>query len=225
MSGYLNGRVPLDKLVHLGGDHYLPPGTAARWKWLQQAAFDKCGVWLAITSGWNGYRPLEVQVAYRRDLGVMAAVPGTSSHGGTYQGRPVFAIDVNNWAVLGWDRFSALCRLAGFTVNFVSPQELWHIGDFNDPWVAPAGASVAPTVNAATTRKVIFEEDDVTFICQTPINGSNADKGIYSWICDPAAGTKRNIDFQEYAFLEQVGVRKLAGLQSPAVTNRYKQIN
>lgn len=150
---YANGRIPLWRLEHLGGEHYLPPGTAARWRWLQKVAWEKYGVWLVITVGWNAYRPYDVQVTYRRDLGIWAAVPGKSSHGGTFQGREVFAIDVNNWAVLGWDRFSALCRLAGFTVNFVTPQELWHIGDFNNAWVVPAGASSTPTVNKETTRK------------------------------------------------------------------------
>lgn len=153
MSGYANGRIPLGELVHLGGSHYLPPGTAARWRWLQRAAQEKYGVLLVITAGWNAYRPYEIQVQYKRDLGIMAAEPGKSSHGGTYRGQIVFAIDVNNWAVLGWDRFAALCRLAGFTVDFVSPREQWHIGDFNNGWVIPAGAESTPTVNHETTRQ------------------------------------------------------------------------
>lgn len=153
MGGFANGRIPLSQLVHLGGEHYLPPGTAARWKWLQRVAYEKYGVWLNITVGWNAYRPFDVQVTYKRQYGNMAATPGLSSHGGTFGGRVVFAIDVNNWAALGWDRFVAVCRLAGFTVDFVSPREQWHIGDFNDGWVAPAGASTTPTIKPETTRK------------------------------------------------------------------------
>lgn len=153
MGGFANGRIPLSLLVHLGGEHYLPPGTAARWKWLQRVAYEKYGVWLIITVGWNAYRPYDVQVDYKRWYGIMAAEPGKSSHGGTYGGRIVFAVDVNNWAALGWDRFVALCRLAGFTVDFVSPREQWHIGDFNDGWVVPAGASTTPTIKPETTRK------------------------------------------------------------------------
>ena len=225
MSGYANGLIPLALLVHLGGDHYLPPGTAARWRWLQRTAWEKYGVWLVITAGWNAYRPLHIQVIYKRDLGRWAAAPGFSTHGGKVNGREVFAIDVSNWAVLGWSRFAALCRLAGFTVNFVSPEELWHIGDYNDAWAVPAGANTIPTINPATTRQVTYEEDDVSFICATPINGWNGDAGYHHWICDPAAGTKRNIDLNEFNFLAQVGVRKLAGAQSPEVTNRYTQIN
>ncbi|MFB7843091.1 M23 family metallopeptidase [Microbacterium sp. NPDC056052] len=66
---------------------------------------------------------------------------------------------------------------------------------------------------------------DVTFLCITPINGSNADAGIYRWVMDPAAGTKRNIDGAEYDFLKTVGYRELSGLQSPAVSYRYQQIS
>lgn len=159
---YANGRIPLILLVHLGGDHYLPPGTAARWKWLQRIAWEKYGVWLVITPGWNAYRPYDVQVDYKRRLGSLAAAAGFSTHGGFVKGQVVFAIDVHNWAALGWARFSALCRLAGFTVNFVSPEELWHIGDFNDGWVVPAGAGSTPVINKDTTRQVepAEEEDD-----------------------------------------------------------------
>lgn len=153
MAGYANGRIPLGRLVHLGGEHYLPPGTAARWKWLQRVAHEKYGVWLNITVGWNAYRPFDVQVDYKRRYGNMAAEPGKSSHGGTFGGRIVFAADVNNWAALGWDRFVAVCRLAGFTVDFVSPREQWHIGDFNDGWAIPAGSETTPTIKPETTRQ------------------------------------------------------------------------
>lgn len=162
--GYANGRIPLNALVHLGGDHYLPPGTAARWQWLQRLAHEKYGVWLYITAGWNAYRPYAVQEDYKRRYGNMAAQPGKSSHGGTYAGQVVFAIDVGNWGTLGWARFAAVCRLAGFTVNFVSPREEWHIGDFNDAWAIPSGAGTTPTVNPGTTNPVIYEEDEMLLV-------------------------------------------------------------
>lgn len=161
---YANGRVPLTALVHLGGDHYLPAGTTARWQWLQRTAYEKYGVWLTITAGWNAYRPYDVQVDYKRRYGNMAAEPGKSSHGGIYGGRNVFAVDVFNWSALGFARFAALCRLAGFATNFVTPEELWHIGDQNDPWAAPGFASSTPAINPATTRQVIYEEDDMILI-------------------------------------------------------------
>lgn len=127
--------------------HLAPPGTAARWGELFKLAYQKYGVSLRITPGWNVYRPLNIQRIYRARLGIYAAVPGTSSHGGVYQGRESMAIDVANWRDLGetqtqaWSRFVALCRLVGFTTNFVTPTELWHIGDF-DPWTVPQFAAV-----------------------------------------------------------------------------------
>lgn len=145
MGGFSNGRYPLSTMVKLGPKHYLPAGTAARWQWMVRQALAKYAVLLVISPGWNGYRPYDEQVTLRAELGIWAAVPGYSSHGLIYQGRQVAAIDVFNWRdlapgneTLAWSRFKALCRLAGFTVDFVSPQELWHIGDFNDIWVIPA---------------------------------------------------------------------------------------
>lgn len=136
MPRYRNGEVPLSELVHLGGEHYLPRGTATRWRWMVDTCLAKYGVQLRITPGYNAYRPLWVQRDYKRLLGKWAAAPGHSSHGLTYKGRDFAAIDVQNWADVGWGRFAALCRMAGFKTNFVSPQELWHIGD-PDPYSVP----------------------------------------------------------------------------------------
>lgn len=139
---YPNGQVPLDKLVHLGGLIYLPPGTAARWLWVVAEGKRRWGVTFYITpasargwDGWNGYRPLDAQKKYRNAFGQMAAVPGHSSHGGFYGGQEVFAIDVANWGAVTWSRFSGLMAEAGLRTNFVSPEERWHVGDFNNPWV------------------------------------------------------------------------------------------
>lgn len=187
MTSHANGRIPLDQLVHLGGDHYLPPGTAARWKWLQQAAWEKYGIWLVITPGWNAYRPLNIQIVYKVKYGVMAAEAGKSSHGGTYGGQIVFAIDVQNWGALSWARFAALCRLAGFTVDFVKPKELWHIGDFNNGWTVPAGAAEAPQINHETTRRprrrsmitAAYRNDDGSIAIQRDPDGP------LRWVSDP----------------------------------------
>ena len=88
--------------------------------------------------GWNGYRPYDPQAAYRRRYGIMAAFPGTSSHGRQYQGREVFALDVANWQVLApgsrsldWSWFVALMTIVGPTVDFMKPREQWHLGDLN----------------------------------------------------------------------------------------------
>ncbi|MBT2484848.1 MULTISPECIES: hypothetical protein [unclassified Microbacterium] len=145
---YRNGEVPLHKLIHVQNNIWLPAGTLARWNWAVQQGVKKYGVRLRITGQnstgkytWNGYRPLSAQKLYRNAFGQLAAVPGWSSHGGWYHNQEVFAIDVDNWAEMGWARFAALMRLAGLRVDFVSPREQWHVGDFNNPWVIPAFAS------------------------------------------------------------------------------------
>lgn len=167
MTRYKNGAAPLADLVNLGPQFYLPHGTAARWRELQRLAWEKYGVWLVPSAGWNGYRPLDIQYEYRKELGIWAAVPGYSSHGLTFNGRDCAAIDVNNWRSLAsseslaWSRFVALCRIVGFTVDFVSPQELWHIGDF-DPFNIPSFAVVV--INPETTAKPSpSEEEDMPF--------------------------------------------------------------
>ncbi|MCT2085032.1 hypothetical protein M3D75_02780 [Microbacterium enclense] len=188
MPRYENGRAPLSDLVKLGEQHYLPAGTCARWRELQRLAWEKYGVWLVITPGWNGYRPLDIQIQYRKELGIWAAVPGFSSHGLTYQGRDCAALDVNNWRSLApgneslaWARFVALCRLVGFTVDFVTPREQWHIGDF-DPFTIPAFAVV--TINPGTTAMpgAQSEEDD-----DMPINFRRESTGV-SYTLTPGYG-------------------------------------
>jgi hypothetical protein len=159
MGGITNGNIPESDMVEIGRGydryglwkHLLPAGTLRRWRYLVALALRKYGVVLYITAGWNAYRPLWVQRLYRTALGIWAAIPGTSSHGGLYNGRLCMAVDVANWRdlapgdeSLAWARFKALCRLAGFTVDFVTPQELWHIGDQNDIWAAPASLEVTP---------------------------------------------------------------------------------
>lgn len=145
MGGYANGQAPLDMFVKVGHEQYLWPGTARRWEWMVAEGKRRHGVTLYITPGWNGYRPYDEQVRARAAYGNMAAVPGTSSHGGTWAGPatgwatvPTGAIDVGNWSSIGWGNFDRLARDAGFITDAVSPQELWHIIDLN-PWVIPAG--------------------------------------------------------------------------------------
>lgn len=165
MGGIANGQLDESRMLVLGTGwdkhgqwfHKAPPGTAARWEEIRRLAWEKYRVWLWITPGWNVYRPLWVQRLYRADLGIWAAWPGTSSHGGEYQGRSCCAIDVGNWGDLGWARFVALCRIVGFTVDFVTPQELWHIGDF-DPWNVPQFAAIE--INHETTALPVVEEEE-----------------------------------------------------------------
>jgi hypothetical protein len=184
--------------VHLGGDHYLPAGTAARWSWLVAQAKAKYGVALRITGGWNGYRPYDVQVQYRKDLGIWAAVPGTSSHGLIWRGLQVAAVDVNNWGELGWGRFAGLCRLAGFTVDFVSPQELWHIGDLNDIWTVPAFAASG----GGTTWKPAPElkKEDIMANIPPLVKQANSDN---IWAIN-SNGTKRRVKPDEMSVYKSI---------------------
>jgi len=174
MPRFPNGQIPESHLVVLDKGrnddgpwkHVAPPGTAARWNHLVATGSAKYGVTLRITPGWNLFRPLDVQVLYRKRLGIMAAVPGFSSHGGVFRGSDCMAIDVQNWGALApgnqflaWARFVSLCRLAGFRMDFVQPQELWHVGDF-DPWNVPAGFAKG-RINPTTVRN---EESDMPII-------------------------------------------------------------
>jgi hypothetical protein len=154
VSRYQNGRVPLDVLEHLGGDIYLPPATAARWRGFRDDVKAETGVTLYITpatsrgwDGWNGYRPLGSQITYKAHLGMQAAMPGTSSHGGVYQGSDCFAMDIGNYWAVPWEVFTRLARKWGLTTNFVTPEERWHVGDKN-PWTMPdgSGGSTTPTI-------------------------------------------------------------------------------
>lgn len=120
------------------------------------------------------------------------------------------------WRENGW-------RQTARYPNDPKKDEPWH-GEYfpaldqhrNTP--ASSGASTAPQTQQE-------EDDDMIFICETPINGHNDAAGRNRWICDPAAGTKRNISGEEYDFYRKdLKVRELQGLQSPAITNRYVQL-
>lgn len=156
MALYPNGQIPFDVLVHLGGEHYLTPATAVKWRALQQDVWENEGVWLQISSGANGYRWLEKQEeAYEDSAPGNAAYPGTSSHGGEYNGRDSMAIDVGNWGLLGRDLFYYYARKHGFQPNYFD-WEPWHIIDW-DPWAAvPASGGSAKPIPEEES-----EEDDM----------------------------------------------------------------
>lgn len=164
MLAHKNGEYPLSLFVHRGGNIYLTPSLNARWNEMVRLGLAKYGVRLWITGdvdglgGWNGYRPILPQRRYRAHYGLMAAYPGTSSHGGKFKGREVFAVDVANVddlapgnPSLARGRLTALAKAVGLTVNFVTPTEWWHVGDFNNAWSAPAFGAVA--INPGTTNK------------------------------------------------------------------------
>ena len=144
MARYPNGQIPFESLVHLGGEHYLTPATARKWGALQQDVWENEGVWLEITPGANGYRWYEAQEeTYENEPPGNAAYPGTSSHGGVFKGVDAMALDIENWGLLGRDRFYYYARKHGFEPNYFD-WEPWHIIDW-DPWAAvPSGGGGAP---------------------------------------------------------------------------------
>lgn len=165
---YPNGEVPFSVLVHIVDNIWLPPGTAARFAWAFDIAFQKYGIRLRFTpdrdglGGWNGFRPRSAQVLYKKHYGKLAAAVGFSTHGGNVGGREIFAADIDNWAQLGWARFAAVMRLAGLTVDYVTPREEWHVVDLNNPWVVPSFTSSGggSALNPGSSTTLIAPEED-----------------------------------------------------------------
>lgn len=224
---YPNGRIPLELLVHLGGDHYLPPGTAARWQWMVAATREKYGVTLRITKGPNAYRWYEAQVEAKQEATADgrpqdAAAPGFSSHGGLFEGREVMAIDVANWQDLGstpggkdaWGRFAALCRLAGFTTLYFD-WEPWHIVDQNDVWTVPAGMA-----GKTPQTKPLMEDEMLLFQLDPTVDGR--------WVVvDVRAGTYWQVrnGIQLDGMRATPGLKEFSGPQSMAMIEGLTEIN
>lgn len=158
MPTYSNGYIPESLLVTFATGwsstdgnwkHQLSPATYAKHLELVKRS---PGGKLAVTPGWGAYRPYQAQVVARRLFGNGAAVPGTSSHGGFWEGRQTLAIDYHNWgSIYGWDqaRWFADVRAVGLTPGMIMrsrgyPDEPWHVIDL-DPWAAvPAGVGAEP---------------------------------------------------------------------------------
>lgn len=186
---YPNGQVPEDLLIREGGNWFFP-GTYRKFEVLRDDVKERHGVTLYVTppayGAGNAYRSLEGQQSIRAALGIQASVPGRSSHGGLWTGQttgagglPTWvtglesgALDIANWAEIGFGNFKAAAQRAGFIVDVVVPQELWHIVDL-DPWATSAsgGGAVAVATPDIPTES---EEDDIMLI-------KNSDTGqIYS---------------------------------------------
>lgn len=149
MARFANGRIPATMLKWFtsGGEKFrATPATIARWNALVADVKKREGITLTITSGPNAYRDYNQQVAMRKKHGLGAATPGTSSHGGFWEGRDTMAIDVNNWAALGQAKFYSYARKHGFSPGLISTSrgyarnEPWHIVCLN-PWTMPAGTT------------------------------------------------------------------------------------
>ena len=129
----------------------LTPATYARHLALVERAKNRTRRTLEPTDGWGTYRHYAAQVIARRIYGNGAAVPGTSSHGGYWEGRETLAIDYSNWSwVYGGDRatFYADCRAVGLTPGMIEPRrgypdEPWHVIDENPRGPVPAFDNVS----------------------------------------------------------------------------------
>jgi hypothetical protein len=174
MVRYANGRIPDSELVSFksGGESFRStPASVRRWLNLVADCQKLYGVTLTITSGPNAYRSYASQVAMKlkytlQGKPMQAAAPGTSSHGGNYNGtytgyvrKDSSAFDVNNWQSIGWTKFSALAHKHGFSTNVVQPKELWHIVDFN-PWTMPASTKPEQVPTPAPLPIPPIEEKD-----------------------------------------------------------------
>ena len=160
MSRFANGQIPRNLLVELAPYHWMPAATAVRWKSLVEDIRRNEGVTMYTTPGKNAYRDYEGQVFARNNACAEgrcndAAVSGTSSHGGEYQGRDSLAIDVANWAEIGQRKWYDYCRKHGFEPGFFD-WEPWHIIDWS-PWTMPAGGKVP----SSTTTRDLFQEDEM----------------------------------------------------------------
>lgn len=147
---YRNGFIPASELVLIEGSHPATRGTAARWENLKADVLASEGVRLRITGGENAYRSFAGQQYARKQACARgrcndAAVPGFSSHGGSLNGRDSGAIDVDNWSVLGKDKFYAYCRKNGFEPGYFD-WEPWHIIDWAPYTIPPdsAGGGAKP---------------------------------------------------------------------------------
>lgn len=156
MVTYSNGNIPASLLITFNvgytsgeGDwkHQLSPGTYAKHLALVTLARKNTGRTLALSAGWSGYRPYAAQVYARQRYGNGAATPGTSSHGGFWEGQQTLAIDYGNWSYVyggSRDAFYRDARVVGFEPGLISPQrgypdEPWHVVD-KQPWASGSGA-------------------------------------------------------------------------------------
>ncbi|MDF2578424.1 MAG: hypothetical protein K0S49_3 [Microbacterium sp.] len=172
---YANGQVPYSVVSVVLASGYdsngywefrCTPAFAARWRFAKRRAEELYGRTIYIRSGWNIYRPLFSQHIARDNaceqgncLG--AAWPGTSSHGGEWQGRPCLAVDVDPNG-LTWDQVDVAMEAAGFSARLITAAmsgfpggERWHYIDFNAFGAVPAfaGATPFPVVEEEPTPK------------------------------------------------------------------------
>lgn len=75
---YQNGRIPLDALTVIYGNHRLQPDAADAFIRLSSAFYAEFGYGIVIT---DAYRTYDEQVAVKKDKPTLATTPGKSEHG------------------------------------------------------------------------------------------------------------------------------------------------
>jgi hypothetical protein len=164
MPRYANGRAPLSDLVEFdsgGGKHWGPAATRARWYRARLRIFQRTGVWLHVSPGWNVFRPYAEQVVGRQNACAQgnclaAASPGWSSHGLTWVHRihtggrwvDAAAADIGDYWRVPFHIFREEMEAAGFLVGGIlrdvaGVDEWWHIIDLA-PHAVPAFAGATP---------------------------------------------------------------------------------
>lgn len=161
MPRYANGQIPRDLLVSIGEgtddngawEFLGSPGIIARYFEAKDYALRKWGKTFGIRTGWNIYRPLQIQKEARTRACLQgnclgAASAGSSSHGGSWNGADALAIDIDP-RELSWAQVWEACRAAGFLCGAITQQtsgivggEPWHVID-QDPWRAVPAATPA----------------------------------------------------------------------------------
>lgn len=179
MATYSNGNVPYSvvSVVLAGGtdengpwEFRCTPAFAARWAFAKRYAETRFGRTIYIRTGWNIYRPLFSQVTARRNACAAgncsgAAVVGSSSHGGNWNGRDCLAVDVDPNG-LTWDQVDEAMAAAGFAIqqiteamSGISGGERWHYIDFNAFGPVPAGMDATAFTQDSDPQSQ--EEDDM----------------------------------------------------------------
>ena len=183
MTLYENGNLPAGILESIGSgtdengywEWQLTRATIARFRFAQRYALDHFGREIGIRTGWNGYRPLFSQQTARRNACASgncngAASPGSSSHGGNWQGRDCLAIDVDPNG-LTWAQVWEACRAAGFEVGLITSAmsgiaggEPWHVIDFNAFGPAPAFGSAVDLLQGGNDSALRRRKEPTMYI-------------------------------------------------------------
>ncbi|WP_336630035.1 MULTISPECIES: hypothetical protein [unclassified Microbacterium] len=154
----------------------------------------------------------------------MAAYPGTSSHGGNYNGVESGAVDYGNWGDVGRAVFFDLARRAGFQPGYFDgtggkPDEPWHVIDWS-PWDVPATpAPVAPEQSKEDTMATLIRNTDGTIFLADEYGTIDPRK-----LLDPGAGLSETVGALDTA----LGAKQLSNrefdLVGMALTNRATQV-